>query len=108
MDLIVKADSLNRREVFNIYAVDSDGQGGIAHYNVQLFRTRISANIFSAWDLSWTVNASNNFPYCNLIQNNSRFQILSLSEIKGEFVNILIKDASLNCGVINQNEIKRM
>ncbi|MBK9993621.1 MAG: carboxypeptidase regulatory-like domain-containing protein [Saprospiraceae bacterium] len=107
VDLIVKADSLNRREVFNIYAVDSDGQGGIAHYNVQLFRTRISANIFSAWDLSWTVNASNNFPYCNLIQNNSRFQILSLSEIKGEFVNILIKDASLNCGVINQNEIKK-
>lgn len=107
VDLILKADSLNSREVYNIYAMDSDGQGGIAHYNVQLFRTKISANSFSAWDLSWTVNASNNFPYCNLIQNNSRFQILSLSEIKGEFVNILIKGASLNCGVINQNEIKK-
>ncbi len=102
VDLIIKADSLNNQEVYNIYAMDSDGQGGIAHYNVQLFRTRISANIFGAWNLLWTANATKFFPYYYLYHNNLEFEIFSLSDIKGKFVNILIKNMKVNY-VTNQS-----
>ena len=106
VDQILKSDSLNSREVYNIYAMDSDGQGGLAHYTIQLFRTKISANIFSDWQLAWGASASKDFAKYSLDQNNLRFEIFSLSDIKGEFVNLLIKDASLDYGV-NHNEIKK-
>ncbi|MBK8735653.1 MAG: hypothetical protein IPL98_07040 [Saprospiraceae bacterium] len=101
VDLIIKADSLNRREVFNILAVDSDGNGGIAYYNIQLFRTKISANSFSVWNLLWT-QMQRNFPYYYLYHNNLEFEIFSLSDIKGKFVNILIKNMKVNY-VTNQS-----